>query len=1029
MALIKCKMCGGNIEVSADKTYGTCDSCGSTMTFPKVSDEQRANLFNRANHFRRQNEFDKAVSAYERILDEDNTDAEAHWGVVLSRYGIEYVEDPVSHERIPTCHRVQSTSILTDDDYLMAKQYAPDSYSAQLYEKEAQRIAEIQKGILAISNKEKPYDVFICYKESTEGGTRTKDSTIAQDIYYQLKQEGLKVFFSRITLEDKLGQQYEPYIFAALNSAKVMLVVGTKPEYFNAVWVKNEWSRYLAIMKQDRSRLLIPCYRDMDAYDLPEELSALQSQDMSKIGFMQDLIRGVKKVLTADKPKETVKAAAPVAAASPVAPLLMRVNLFLEDGDWQSADEYCERVLDLDPQNAQAYIGKMLAAMKVHKEADLAQQKDIFVNYPLYQKALRFADDKYRAVITGYNQAIIDRKEAERKAAEEKRKQDLYDTALGAMKCAQGEDQYTKAAKYFKTLGQYKDAEKLVKQCEAKAAKCHKDEIYQRALQTAKHETILEQRSAIALFQQIPDWQDSTAQIEQCEIRIKQYEEEAEKARLHQEKIAKRKKWIKAIFIILLVMLIVTGFFMKKQYENKEKYDAAMALFNNKQYLSAADAFGELTGYKDAYTMQKESRYQYGISLKDSGDYEKAADVFLQLGTYLSSKNFRTQCIYLAAIEYQESENYSAALELYNKIKYSELSSDVNSRIEACEKGIEEEKYNELCRIFEFTPGLYVWNIVADDYIDVLSATGDYYLGDYSENFALFPCFHLKNNSSSKQTVKITAKYDGNSLKWTEKEISSRNSHGFYTERYEVGTHTIVWYVNDIEVATATYTIHGGTNPEKLATPAAKTTPVVTPSTTPVAPSTLEVMTANLINVYNQDKKFILNIPINTKFSLTGYDKNNNMFSMTYTSKNGEIVEGYVNGVNLKIEMDGKWVGVTANDIHAILAPGTVRITATPTIKPTARPTFAPTSTPIPGITVRTIGETVYLRNAKGQEIERLPRGATITLTSYNESRQMFTAVYNDKQGYIKGSGLRIEKNGTWQDVSKDELVSYFITK
>ena len=51
--------------------------------------------------------------------------------------------------------------------------------------------------------------------------------------------KGYKVFFSRITLEDKLGMQYEPYIFAALNSAKVMLAFGTKYEYFHAVWVKN----------------------------------------------------------------------------------------------------------------------------------------------------------------------------------------------------------------------------------------------------------------------------------------------------------------------------------------------------------------------------------------------------------------------------------------------------------------------------------------------------------------------------------------------------------------------------------------------------------------------------------------------------------------------------------------------------------------------------------------------------------------------------------------------------------------------
>ena len=45
MAIIKCKMCGGDIEISADKTFGTCEYCGSTMTLPKVDDEQRAAAF------------------------------------------------------------------------------------------------------------------------------------------------------------------------------------------------------------------------------------------------------------------------------------------------------------------------------------------------------------------------------------------------------------------------------------------------------------------------------------------------------------------------------------------------------------------------------------------------------------------------------------------------------------------------------------------------------------------------------------------------------------------------------------------------------------------------------------------------------------------------------------------------------------------------------------------------------------------------------------------------------------------------
>jgi len=106
------------------------------MTLPRVSDERLANLFNRANHLRRLCEFDKAVVAYEAILGEDNTEAEAHWGVVLSRYGIEYVEDPESGERIPTCHRTQMESVLLDSEYLMALEHAPDAGAREYYQEQ-----------------------------------------------------------------------------------------------------------------------------------------------------------------------------------------------------------------------------------------------------------------------------------------------------------------------------------------------------------------------------------------------------------------------------------------------------------------------------------------------------------------------------------------------------------------------------------------------------------------------------------------------------------------------------------------------------------------------------------------------------------------------------------------------------------------------------------------------------------------------------------------------------------------------------
>ena len=87
MSIFKCKMCGGDLEVAAGESVVTCTYCGTKQTLPRLDDERRANLYDRANHFRRNNEFDKAAGIYEKILTEDTTDAEAYWSLVLCRYG------------------------------------------------------------------------------------------------------------------------------------------------------------------------------------------------------------------------------------------------------------------------------------------------------------------------------------------------------------------------------------------------------------------------------------------------------------------------------------------------------------------------------------------------------------------------------------------------------------------------------------------------------------------------------------------------------------------------------------------------------------------------------------------------------------------------------------------------------------------------------------------------------------------------------------------------------------------------------
>ncbi len=279
--------------------------------------------------------------------------------MVLSKYGIEYVLDNRTNEWHPTCHRTQTESILADPDYQAALKYsAPDAQ--MVLKKEGEKIYQIQNRILEISKQEAPYDIFICYKEENERGDRTEDSTIAQDLYYELEKKGYKVFFARKTL--KLGMEYEPIIYSALSSAKVMVVVGTRVEYFNAVWVRNEWSRFLK-MNQGENKMVIPAYKGVSPYELPPELSSLQSLDMSKIGFMQELTDSIERFMHGGKEEKFDGSAA--FGGKSLERLFKNGQTYLKLHNYTAAEETYETITKDYPEDYRGWWG--LIVSKTHE--------------------------------------------------------------------------------------------------------------------------------------------------------------------------------------------------------------------------------------------------------------------------------------------------------------------------------------------------------------------------------------------------------------------------------------------------------------------------------------------------------------------------------------------------------------------------------------------------------------------------------------------------------------------------------------
>ncbi|MEE0914595.1 MAG: toll/interleukin-1 receptor domain-containing protein [Ruminococcus sp.] len=518
MAVLKCKMCGGDLNIVEGETVAVCEYCDTKQTVPTVDNEKKMTLFSRANRLRAACEFDKASGIYENIVSEFPEEAEAYWGLLLCKYGIEYVDDPATGRKIPTCHRSSFDSIMDDENFEQVMENS-DPVARKVYREEAKTIEDIRKGILEVSSKEEPYDIFICYKETDENGERTIDSVLAQDIYDMLTEHDYRVFFARITLEDKLGQEYEPYIFAALNSAKIMLAIGTDYEYYNAVWVKNEWSRFLQLMTHDSKKTLIPCFKNLDAYDIPKEFVRLQAQDLGKIGAMQDLLRGIQKLIPKNKPQATVIEKTIVTSneiSDRTTPLLERAYMFIEDGEWDNANDYFERVLDIEPKKSQAYLGKLLIEYKCHSLQELISSDNNYDESNNYSKIIRFGDDDLKKELE--NGLVEAKKRYELKVNNQK-----YEYAKSLMQKARTIKDYKTAADSFRLLGDFKDSKQLAEECSNKEKSTETfEEDYKEAISLMSSSTVIVLQKALEIFKGLEGFKDAEEKALICQNRIDQ---------------------------------------------------------------------------------------------------------------------------------------------------------------------------------------------------------------------------------------------------------------------------------------------------------------------------------------------------------------------------------------------------------------------------------------------------------------------------------------------------------------------------
>lgn len=352
--------------------------------------------------------------------------------------------------------------------------------------------------------------------------------------------------------------------------------------------------------------------------------------------------------------------------------LLERAFMFLEDGDWDKADIYCESVLDQNPKCAEAYLGKLMAEVKIGKKEDLSKAKEPLDQSDNYRKVMRFADESLRERLSN--------------AKEVQHNEQLYTEAMACMTAASDEEAYRNAAQKFYSLGSYKDASAHREQCLQRADRIRadrmqreetkrKEDIYSRAEKYMHKGTIESYNTAIRLYESIPGYRSSAAQISECRRKIEDLEAKEAARQVAVEKAKKKAKKIAIIaapivcVCIVFVIVLTTVIIPKQEYS--KKYSEAMEMIESGDY-EAGYAILEELGENE--TIQS-NKYDRAIKLMDSGDYDSAYELLSQIGKNDMIESSR----YDRAIKSIDSGDYQAACALLAGLTYKDSAEKLQS--------------------------------------------------------------------------------------------------------------------------------------------------------------------------------------------------------------------------------------------------------------------------------------------------------------------------------------------------------------
>ncbi len=365
-------------------------------------------LYHQATGLQLERNFDKAEEKYLELLAAGGTDAqdaEIYWRMLLCHYGVEYQED--NGKTIPIILRPD----LTDPSKMQVRKDLNEHIKNEEQKAHyAERLGKIDDYLERYRrlrmHKEWKYDVFISVKQN-ENGHQTSDSDHASDLYYYFKNKpelaakNLRVFNSRHTPLPK-GEEYEPYIITALMSARLLIVVGSKSEYLESRWVRNEWQRFEYLQAQDikktgRTKRRLFCYfvGGMRPEKLPLGLNPDVQGVMGSVTAGDDILDVVEEIFPSKQPQ----ASQPSAVETPEK-IAGRMKAWLKLGQYPKVITQYESIVDTRPEMLMTMpwicLYTLCAKNSLRRIELLSSAKGDLRNDELYEFAYENADKSLR---------------------------------------------------------------------------------------------------------------------------------------------------------------------------------------------------------------------------------------------------------------------------------------------------------------------------------------------------------------------------------------------------------------------------------------------------------------------------------------------------------------------------------------------------------------------------------------------------------------------------------------------------------